>query len=78
MQVVSCFLGYFFYKIADIKINLILTTFVLLPIVAITFAAAFGIWASNDYKGYSKRVWDRPGVSPEEQRKLKKASYWEQ
>ena len=44
--------GFFFYKRIDLDINIILTSFVFLPIIIVSFSSFYGIWVSNDYNGY--------------------------
>jgi len=49
---VSAGVGVFFYKVVGGKINLILTSFIMLPVIALSFCAFFGVWVSNDFHGY--------------------------
>jgi hypothetical protein len=44
----------FYYLIGALKIKLILTTTILVPIIAVTFTAFYGIWQDNDYNMYEK------------------------
>ena len=52
LQLTSVGLGYAYYKLSPVTINLILTTFIVCPMILITYAAFYGIWVSNDYSCY--------------------------
>lgn len=55
LQSVSIILGFVVYKLNDRNpIKLILTTFTLVPVILVSFAAFFGIWSDNDYNVYEK------------------------
>ena len=51
-QCVSIGVGVFFYEEVGGNNDLIMTSFVLIPIIVVTFSAFFGIWVSNDFNGY--------------------------
>lgn len=52
MQAVSVGMGYLLFYTMDTKLDIFMTTFVILPITACSFGAFIGIWISNDYSGY--------------------------
>ena len=47
------------------RIDVIPTTFVCLPIIAITFSAFYGIWVSNDYSAYEYSYTQSKNFKPE-------------
>ena len=51
-QAISTAIGIFFYEEVDNEVDLILTGFILLPIIVVSFSSFFGIWVSNDFNGY--------------------------
>lgn len=51
-QLASIGLGFYFFILADSKIRLILTSFCICPLIAISFSAFYGIWKSNDKSAY--------------------------
>ena len=51
-QAISVAVGVFFYDQVDNDVDLILTSFVLVPIIVVSFSAFFGVWVSNDFNGY--------------------------
>ena len=63
---ISIGIGYFFYETIGGNIDLILTTFVLLPIVLVSFSAFFGIWVSNEFHGYEMDYLQGKNFKPEE------------
>jgi len=52
MQLISVGVGYFTYYVLDEGVDIVITSFVILPITACSFGAFYGIWASNDFSGY--------------------------
>ena len=52
LQTVSVVIGLFFYNRVENEVDLIMTSFALLPLVAVSFSAFFGIWVNNDFNGY--------------------------
>jgi len=52
LEIISVAIGFFFYNSVEGEIDIILTSFTLLPIVAVSFCAFFGVWLSNDFHGY--------------------------
>ena len=76
-QVVSVAVGIFFYEIVDGTNKLIMTSFVLLPIVVVTFSAFFGIWVSNDFNGYESDYLQGENLKPEEIDAYNKLGCWE-
>lgn len=65
-QGVSIAVGLFFYGVVDGNIDLILTVFILLPIVIVTFSSFFGVWYSNDFHAYEKGFAESKKFNPEE------------
>jgi len=49
---VSIGAGVFFYEAIDEEVEIVLPSFVILPAVAVSFSAFFGVWYSNDFHGY--------------------------
>ena len=66
LQAVSVGVGVFFYEEVGGNNDLILTSFVLLPIIVVTFSAFFGIWVSNDFNGYEMDYLQSKNFKPEE------------
>lgn len=66
LQAVSVGVGVFFYEEVGGNNDLILTSFVLLPIIVVTFSAFFGIWVSNDFNGYEIDYLQSKNFKPEE------------
>ena len=61
----------------DGKLDLILTSFVMLPVVAVTFCAFFGIWVSNEFHGYELDYLQGKKFKPEEIEAYNKLSGWQ-
>lgn len=56
LQAASIGLGVLFYwLVGGLKIDLILTTFILVPIIVVSFMAFYGIWQDNDYCVYESK-----------------------
>ena len=72
----SVALGYNYYQISTTEINLILTTFIICPSIAITFSAIYGIWASNDYSAYEYSYVKSKNFKPEEISTFQKLTVW--
>ena len=54
-QTASIDLGIIFYYLCGVlQIKLILTTFILVPLIVASFTAFYGIWQENDYNAYEK------------------------
>ena len=66
MQAVSVGVGYVTYMVVDYEVDLIMTSFVILPITACSFGAFFGIWVSNDFSGYELDYLQGKNFKPEE------------
>ena len=53
LEAFSIGLGVLFYVLTSAyNIKLILTTFVLMPIIVVSFSAFYGVWKENDYQAY--------------------------
>ena len=63
---VSVVAGYIFYGKADVTKDPILSTFCLLPIVAVSFGAFYGIWKSNDFNALEANYTMRKNMSAAE------------
>ena len=66
LQGVSIVIGLFFYNKVENEVDLILTSFVLLPLVAVSFSAFFGIWVANDFNGYEDAYVKSQNFNPAE------------
>ena len=75
-QAVSIGIGFFFHEVVGGDIDLILTTFVLLPIVLVSFSAFFGIWVSNEFHGYEMDYLQGKNFKPEEIDAYNKLGCW--
>ena len=53
-QAIAVAVGVFLYEMVGDDVELIMTSFVILPIVVVSFSSFFGIWVSNDFNGYEK------------------------
>jgi len=58
--------GIFFYEEVGGNNDLIITSFILIPIIVVTFSAFFGIWVSNDFNGYELDYLQGKNFKPEE------------
>ena len=76
-QLVSVAVGIFFYETIGGTNKLIVTSFVLLPIVVVSFSAFFGIWVSNDFNGYETAYLQGKNFKPEEIEAYHKLGCWE-
>jgi len=65
-QAVSVGIGYLFFFLVDHSINLVITSFVVLPVTAVSFSAFFGIWVSNDFNGYELSYLQGRELKPEQ------------
>lgn len=65
-QGVSIGVGVFFYEEVGGNNDLIITSFVLIPVIVVTFSAFFGIWVSNDFNGYELDYLQGKNFKPEE------------
>jgi len=52
IEVTSCGLAYFHQRLLPYEVNLIWTSYILLPIIIATFVAQYRIWAEQDYNCY--------------------------
>ena len=77
LQTVSVVVGMFFWQSVDYEIDIIITSFVILPIVLVTFSAFFGIWLSNDFNGYEHNFLQGKAFKPEEIEAYNKLGCWE-
>ena len=75
-QGVSFAVGVFFYEVVGGTNKLILTSFVLLPMIVVTFSAFFGIWVSNDFNGYESDYLQGKNFKPEEIEAYNKLGCW--
>ena len=66
MQVVSVVLGYFYFKLNPVPINVILTTFTVCPMILITYSAFYGIWVSNDFSCYESSFVQSQDFNPKQ------------
>lgn len=76
-QAVSVGIGFFFYETVGGEIDLILTLFVLVPVILVSFSAFFGIWVSNDFHGYEHDYLQGKNFKPEEIDAYNKLGCWE-
>ena len=65
-QAVSIGVGYLTYHNVDYEVDLVMTSFVILPITACSYAAFMGIWISNDFSGYEHDYLQGKNFSPAE------------
>ena len=77
-QAVSVGVGIFFYEEVEGDIDLILTSFSILPIVVVSFSAFFGIWLSNDFNGYEMDYLQGKNFKPEEVEAYNQLGWWGQ
>ena len=74
LQVISIALGYAYFLQSDESIKLILTTFTLVPTIAVSFSAFYGVWVSNDYNAYEYSYTHSKNFKPEQIAAFKKLS----
>ena len=74
--IISIAIGVFFYEALDEEFDLILSSFVVLPVVAVSFSAFFGIWLSNDFHGYESDFIQGRNFKLEEIEAYNKLSWW--
>lgn len=76
-ETISVLIGIFFYASVDSSYDIILTSFTLLPIIAVSFTAFFGIWVSNDFNGYEYGFVKGRNMKPEEIEAYSNLSSWD-
>ena len=77
LQGVSVALGWDYYnRTKDLDIDLILTTFICVPTIAVSFSAFYGIWVSNDYSAYEYSYTKAKNFKIEEIAAFNKLSSW--
>ena len=54
IEIVSIILGIIFFGAIEVKIHIIWTSFIILPLVVMSYMIFIGIWISNDYRIYEK------------------------
>ena len=66
MQTVSVGVGYLTYSVNENEVDVVITSFIILPITASSFGAFYGIWVSNDFSGYELDYFQGQNFKPEE------------
>ena len=65
-QCISVAVGVFFHENVDNDVDLITTSFTLIPIIVVSFSSFFGIWVSNEFNGYEMDYIQGKNFRPEE------------